>query len=576
MHCEVSLKRKLVAVLLLTVGVAAAQQQFEQSVGRFSTPASSDTQRPKITAADRERAAQLLEAAEGQARGMKDPGSRAFALLQLGRAYKEIDKKKAIESFEEALSATRAIEDDPRFRRSRARIVEQILDQLIPLAPEKIDDFLAAVDSTGREKVFNSLLRYHNNRKQTEKALETIYRMGQEFEIPYGAAGTIMSNLTPEQSDEMQQLFTTCIASYRDHEHEGMFFGGGDFGSLVAQYYRQVPAVLARQAIDVLLSEARKRAKEESEKGQPTSISMSSAKGAIALSSYYDYRLFQLLPALKALDPQEAEKLLKERQDVQTLLAKYPEGMSSVAPELGQGERGAGGGRRQTGGASFMVGSGGPGGAGGGRPAGGPPPGPNPLEMQKMAKLIEDADEHPQDSIANAGTLTSPEMKVQAYLGIARETWKKNSSAARAALGKANESVGKLDPEQQLTSLRDLAGLYESLGDKDESKKVIEKGIASAEKMLKTDTNAEDPNQAPKAYWPSTGAYRSMLALAAKISPTWAVSLLKEIPDEDIKAINQIAIANSLLQTRGGMLEVMQFTKSSGRMMVAMEDSAAR
>jgi hypothetical protein len=50
------------------------------------------------------------------------------------------------------------------------------------------------------------------------------------------------------------------------------------------------------------------------------------------------------------------------------------------------------------------------------------------------------------------------------------------------------------------------------------------------------------------------------------------MSLLKEIPDEDMKALNQIAIANSLLDIRGGTLETMQLTKDGGRMMMMNEE----
>ncbi len=574
------MRRILLVAAVLTTSFAFAQE-INQSISTSRVGTRTEPKAAvKVSDADRERALQLLEAAEGQARGMKDAGSRAFSLLQLGRAYKDTDKKKAIEAFEEGLAATRAMEDDPRFNRTRGRLQQQILEQLIPLAPDKIDDLLASVDSTGRERVYLSLLRYYGDRKETEKSLATIERMSQEFEVPYGPAANIISALMPEQSDQIQQLFTTCLASYRDHDHKGTYFGEGDFGSLVAQNFQKVSPGLARQAINVLLDEARKRAEEESKSSQPTSISMSSSKGAVAFNSYYDYRLFQLLPALRTIDNDEAEKLLKERQDVQTLLAKYPNGMSSVAPEAGPTGGGAGPrqgpGARQNSGTSFMVSSGGGGRPPAGAPPAGPQQGPSPLEMQKMAKLVEDAPEHPQDSIANAATLTSPNMKVQAYIGIARATWKKNSSAAKNALGKAAETAAQLTPDEQLMGLRDIASLYDQVGEKEDAKKTIEKGIDAAEKLLKTDTNADDPNQAPKAYWPSTGAYRSMLALAARISPTWAVSLLKEIPDEDIKALNQIAIANSLLQTRGGTLEVMQFTKNSGRMMISQEDSDAR
>jgi len=46
---------------------------------------------------------------------------------------------------------------------------------------------------------------------------------------------------------------------------------------------------------------------------------------------------------------------------------------------------------------------------------------------------------------------------------------------------------------------------------------------------------------------------------------------LKEIPDEDIRTIARIGLAESLLQIRGGETAVMTFTKDSARMMV-MED----
>lgn len=515
---------------------------------------------------------------------MKDGGSRAFALLQRARAYRETDKTKAIATLEDALNATRTMDDEQRFKRIRARLQEQILDQLISLAPDKIDDVLAQVDAAGREKVLISLLRYYQMRKENDKALSTIDRIAQEYEVPYDAAAGVMSNLTPEQAAERQQLFTTCLASFRDHDHEGMGMGGNDFGTLVTQFYEQLPPALVRQSINVLLDEARKRAQKDAESSQPTNISLSSAKGALAFSSYYDYRLFQLLPVLKTIDPQEAEKLMKERQDVQTLLAKYPSGMSSISPEMSAPPQGGQQGARRgsAGNTSMMVTSGaGPGGRGGGAPGGRAPApampgvgqqGPNPLEMQRMAKLIEDAAQHPQDSIASAAIISDPDLRVQDYIGIARECWKKNSSAARMALGKAGDAMSDMKPDQQVMGLRELATLYERLDDADNARKTIEKGLDAAEKLLKIDINADDPNKAPKAYWPSTGAYRSMLALAAKISPAWAVSLLKAIPDEDIKTLNQIAIANALLDVHGGMLEIMQFTKDGGRMMMMNED----
>jgi hypothetical protein len=106
------------------------------------------------------------------------------------------------------------------------------------------------------------------------------------------------------------------------------------------------------------------------------------------------------------------------------------------------------------------------------------------------------------------------------------------------------------------------------MGETDDAKKYIEKGMDAAAKIFKTDTNADDPNQAPKAYWPSVVGWKSMLSQASEISPLWAAGLLKEIPDDEARALAQLGIATSLLQTEGSSTEIMTVTKDREGMMV--------
>ena len=273
------------------------------------------------------------------------------------------------------------------------------------------------------------------------------------------------------------------------------------------------------------------------------------------MNSMYQYRLFQLLPVLRTIDPDEADRLLKGQTDVQTLLAKYPQGMNSVAPDMGGVGEGRGEGHGS--GSSFMVSAGGPGGPGGPagsgprRGPGGPggPEGPNPMEMQRAAKISEDAEKHPQDALANAATLQDPGIRAHAYLSIAQATWKKQPSVAHQALDKAAESTDKLDGEMQVMHYRQLVQLYMRMGENDDAKKYIEKGMDAAAKIFRVDTNADDPNQAPKAYWPSVAGWRSMLSLATQISPLYASTLLQEITDEQAKTIAQLGVATALLQS---------------------------
>ena len=192
----------------------------------------------------------------------------------------------------------------------------------------------------------------------------------------------------------------------------------------------------------------------------------------------------------------------------------------------------------------------------------------NPLEMQKAAKIAEDAEKHPQDALANAASLQSDPVRLGAYMSIAQATWKKQPSVARQALSKAADSIDKLEGDQQLMQYSHLARFYLRMGETDDAKKYIEKGMDAAGKIFKTDSNADDPNQAPKAYWPSVAGWKSLLSLGSEISPLWAATLLKEIPDDEARTLAQLGIATTLLQAEPSTTEIMTVTKNRNSMMI--------
>jgi hypothetical protein len=194
------------------------------------------------------------------------------------------------------------------------------------------------------------------------------------------------------------------------------------------------------------------------------------------------------------------------------------------------------------------------------------------MEMQKAAKIGEDAEKHPQDALASAASLQDVRIRAGAYMSIAQVSWKKQPGVASQALDKAAETIDKLDGEQQAMMYQDVVRLYMRMGETDDAKKYIEKGIASASKIYKDDENPDDPNQAPKAYWPSVAGWRSMLSLASEISPLWASTLLKEIPDDEARTLGQLSIATALLQAQAPMTEIMSFTKDGGKMMMMVND----
>jgi tetratricopeptide (TPR) repeat protein len=557
---------------LLSLG-CLAQQQSNINIDRMGGPGPREQgekkSEPPISPQDRKRAMALLDSVEGPVRGM-DGATQAQALIQIAKAYSTTDKKKALSLLDDAMSAIRGAQlqftNERMKTRTRDRIQRSIVQAMLPLDESHVEKLMTEVEPELQQAILGQLLQYYTDRKEDDKAIAAIEQIARTNEMPYGQAAVVMGRMGPEQSAEQRSLFTEAMNSYDLHDDPGQMKSGG-FPDLIMQFHSKLPPELVRQAADLVLAHAKKGDDKAIEDGVgKPSIGIGSSKGAVQFSSLYDFALFQLEPAIREADPQYADALLKEHRDAQLFLTKYPGGlaglrgnesdpnsmgmmmsMSGGAPPKGGG--GGGGGRS---------GPGGPGGQGG----------PSPLDMQRQEKIREDAESHPQDAMAAVPTLSSPEMQVQSYLGIASASSKKNSSVAHSALNKAMELNSKLQPEEQVRTAIDAASIYRRMEDTEAAKNALEKAVDLGDQILKQDTNAEDPNQAPRWYWPSTAAWRSSMEVATKLDSRWAMSLLKGITDEDIRALNQLAIASELLHIAPRMTETMTIHKDGARMMV--------
>ena len=527
------------------------QRQMEMSVGG-PPPASPRQAEPrKMTPEQLKRGRQWMELAEAQAKGL-DGGMRAYAELQIAKSLPASEKAHALELLEDALTATRAMEEDQGERgaqQTRDNLQRRILEAMVPLAPERADELLTTLEPRGREFVLRSLLAYYRKTKQSDHAMEMVYRISAEREFPYNAGAEMMRELPKEKRGDLQQMFTTALESYKNHKHEGITFGTGDFPSMIVEFQPQLSPDLVKQAIAEVLRQA-----QDPEQGnnEPQNIQVASAQGSVAMSSMYDYRLFQLMPALRAVDPDEAERLLKKNREVAGMLEKYPNGAGDLMQQGARGGRGSGG-------AVTMFGAGpGPGGRGM----------PDREEMARAQKIIADAEAHPQDALANVATLTSVDMKANALEGIARATVKKNVSVAKSALKQLVDLMPQLEAQSQVLRLSAIAGMYREMGEPAEARKVIEKGLETAAKLYKEDTDADDPNKALEAYWPSANAYMGLLRVAAELDPNWALEQVKELPDDPLKTLARIAMANALLGQPVGQIMVVNAKKGGTNMMM--------
>lgn len=549
------MKRFAVVAALLCLSASLFGQHSEVSMsvaGRGHAPQKAE----KPTAEQEAYGHKLLELAEGES-GALQGGMRAFANLRLARAYQSSDKKKAIALLESAFTSTQEIDDDkaPLFTRSKLQV--EILKVLAPLDAAHAEELLVQIDASRRAEVLQSLLAYYQKNQQMDRAIDVIYRISAESEFPYSAAAAVMAALPPEKSAGLSQMFSTALASYRQHadrKQQGYSFPSQDLTLLVKRFAKQLPPELVKEAILEVLKQADPANNKDQ---QPMSMSIASSEGAAAFSNNYEYKLFEMLPILRELDKDEAERLLKKNQEAADMLRRFPNGLQTDAPQQGQGRDGG----QRPGGAMMMVGSGGP--ASGDMAA-------EMREFSKAEKLLEDAEAHPDQALANVATLQSKQLRGNALLEIAQVSWKKNAATAKSALKQFLELAPDLRADEQPRMISRAADIYVKMGATEDAKRAVDKVLDAAAAMLKQDTNGDDPNKALKAYWPSTNAYGSALRTAGKVSPAWALTILKDMPDADIRFCSEMALAAEWLRLPVGMTQTVVATKNSMRMM--MED----
>src|ERR1051325_4286094 len=228
------MRLRLFSIVLMLGSICGAQVVMEQQM-QMSRAGSQgeEPNKPKPTADQLRRGRQMLETAEASANAMEG-GMRAYALLQVAAGYATSDKKKALELLDNALAATKGMDDDQA--QTRNRLQEQILQAIVPLKPEKADELLNQVDPSARGRVLNSLLSYYQKNNDWGRAIEVIYRIAPEQEVPYDAVAKIMTALPEERSGDRQQLFSTALTSFKNHpptQRGRLSFGGGDFSSLI-------------------------------------------------------------------------------------------------------------------------------------------------------------------------------------------------------------------------------------------------------------------------------------------------------------------------------------------------------
>jgi hypothetical protein len=289
-----------------------------------------------------------------------------------------------------------------------------------------------------------------------------------------------------------------------------------------------------------------------------TGVTLNATSGNLGFAAEYDYRVLELLPVLRQLDDEEADKVLKDSQQAQLQLKQFPNGIQSLDPSIKDtaprdGEAGQGLG------ISFG------------------PPNKAAEDLERSGARVKEigrtAEDNPRQAIAAAATVPeSVEIysglesfpRAQAFVAIARAAMKKNPSAARDALEEMAASLTHATyPYRAMENWSEGMAIAKQIGDVDLAVKLFQSGTEQVDKLRSEDIDFDDPNLALKAWWPSVNAYWQLVRTASEFSPDTALAQVREIRDQEILVLLEVKLANKGLGARAELSITMVSKKST-------------
>jgi hypothetical protein len=473
----------------------------------------------------------------------------AESLAQKGSAYPEIklESKEWCSQLKQAAVRARGL--DPGMRSYTLLLASRGLQKLSDADAAKTDLQSAALRKLLRldestVEIQGAMVERAVDRRDFDRALSLLNQIPSDQDYPYAAATQLLLRLPAGHEAEKRAIFVDAMA--HDREHSSLGVEGDDLSFMVVRFWRHFPPELVLDAIDQILDHS---------KTDDTQIAMKASSGPINFDNVYQYRLFELLPVLREVDPSKAERLSNDPQ-VQAQLNKYPNGLQSLDPTvrdtpLRKGEEPGMQG-------VFMTKS----------------PGASGKVLQdwhsaeiyqrQANEILKQAGDDPRQAIATAATLpvqaghTVP--RSETLLRIAQVGWKKNPSASKEALEQMADSLKKVDPAMYgRVGLRvgvglrvqycwsDGVELANHMKDTDLSGSLLQEGMEQAERWKGVDGDDNDPNFALKAWWPSVALFSALLNSAAHISPQTALELIHKFQDPDLFTLFQIRLANDRL-----------------------------
>lgn len=478
-------------------------------------------------------AGQVLDSAAAQALGFQPP-MRAAVQFLIGKTYQHTNPAKAKNYFIAAYDTVKYLQDRDVW--GIATLKEEVVGSTAAVAPQHVEQALPG-EPRLRDVALQRLVSYYVAAGQVGHAANLVEQMSTEPEVDV-AAREVMIALGPKGNVERARIFAMALRVYQQNSHPYITAGfPEDLGTLVVRFWRDLPPALVHEAIEELLKQAKPENAPEDSQVRKAGMTASASAGTLTFASLYEFRLFQLLPILRHIDAEEGDQLTASIPQLRSAFAMYPQGQESLDPTLRDSLVKP----DEVPSATYAI----------------TPQGSGMVQLaissetsRHISTIINTAADDPQMSLARAGAITDPSLRIGALIGIARAVLKKNQEVARAALQQAMNDMPSLRPEVRWKPALDAGDLWLALNDASRAADAVNVASNSARAIYAQDANPDDPNSALKLYWPSAMAWRDALTLAQKVSPELALDVLKDMPDPEIRAAEDVFLAGLWLNVQ--------------------------
>jgi hypothetical protein len=514
-------------VVILTIGFLRAQNE----------PKSPEAKKPPTP---KERAREIADKAIDTITGSQ-PDTQVAGLLHLAEIYTDFDKTRALELFRQAFSAASSLPaDEHQDKRGymMAQVASVTAESDVDLAIELLGQMDAPQSgrTDHRGRAVEAITRQLIGKKQLGRAAELVISLGSQGDFEYEAAAELMK-AAPEGDPLKMQLFSAATTAYNLRPK-------GEYPRLVAQHWRSVPQPMAENALSAILNAILDKNDKNKDKNENYVKTISSAKGAITLSSRENAELFNLLHVIRAINPKKAEELVESRLELKSALERFPEGEESMRTDGGMNISTTSGGAPNASAAADMQ--------------------LQSLSNARYSEAMSLLSKDPDRAIALIREIPLKDQRARALAAVANHSSEKDASAAKSALAQALHLLDDIkDPGNTVDAYVAIAEAAHKIKDEESARLALDRALTGATQLYKQDSNSEAPNMAPREYWPSTQSYRRIIYRATAMYGPDAEYVLPKIADPDLNLLASIEMARSLLNkpSRSGDTMVSRTTK---------------